>query len=237
MRARVKVLIVFLSFVFVSCSLGNSPEIESSGLMTSDNNSVETVPSTIDTESTCTQINNYEVNALLESFSFDELLDWYCVNMGIDDISADDTIIYYSDYSDFLSNAVLEEDSSGDLIYSPQEYEYHITRSFVIDSIACVVYEFDSDPWCEEAFLTELNASFTSNNDETVVNHASEGYFFFYNDNLNYCKLVYWVGDCLVSFRFFLNNTTTNNEVLLYCEMCSEYGIPTCDRVTETISG
>ncbi len=128
---------------------------------------------------------------------------------------------------------MLEEDSGGDLIYTPEEYEYHIYRSFVIDSIACITYEFDSYQWCEEAFSSDLNSSTLEGDDVIVDNRASEGCFFVYNDDLNFCKLEYLVGNCIVCFRFYLNNTTTYDEVLLYEGICSDFGLPICDRITE----
>lgn len=110
---------------------------------------------TIDETTTSSFEINMDVNAISLDNSFDVLLDMWAEKLGENDprtgsFTDENLIVYYSDYWDFLDEAMIE-DSGGAISYTPEEYEYHITESFFIDSMGFYMYEFETTEWANNA--------------------------------------------------------------------------------------
>lgn len=194
---------------------------------------------TVLNETTSTVEYTYEVNPILLDDSFDVLLNRWIEILGEDDPRTSfstngNRIIYYSDYTAFLEEVMIE-DGGGVISYTPKEYEYHITKSFFIDDMGFYMYEFETTDWAENAFRSDLNDVIRMGDAVTLINYASDGYFFVRYDELNYYQLEYYVDNSIIIYHFSLYNGT-QEQLSTFLDVCSLTGLQPCEELVAEIS-
>ena len=125
-----------------------------------------------------TENSTFDVDPCLSEISFETIMEVCLSASGISNETIEGNIdgsnndyIYTPDYQLELSDVI----SQG--YYDAEEYEYHIEKSFVIDSIMIRVYEFDDFEWSKNAFITLAN-SYNASEKGDFISVFDEGTFF-----------------------------------------------------------
>lgn len=140
-------------------------------------------------------------------------------------------IVYIHDYSDYLEMMTRPDDATGDSLYQPEEYEYHILRRIYVNGL--FISEFEDNYWAEVAYCK----AYDSCSEEYGVLDESDlnsGYFYSYRElTREYCAF-YISNNCRLSYSHSLNQSD-NSEYISYLEICELTGLPTCSEMTEAI--
>lgn len=233
--------VLLLVTIIVACSCVPNTAVKKSTEDTeSDDNSLTSLE---DNEPTTESIfvPDYDVNSVAIDVTFDGIVD-ECLditgfddprNSGEDHVYNDD-LTYYLEYLDYIDD-MSSPDPDGFVCYEPSEYEYHIERYFSLYDTSLFVYEFDSEEWAEVGFSMCLDSILKSEDLISIDRHESEGYYFAQYD---YCyEVEYLVGNCVIYYRFPLNDNGTDVMYTTYMNICDELGLPISAEMAAEILG
>ena len=257
---RILLLAFVLLQLFILNSCASNPklgEIDSSTEAFAEIQVSET-PGTITSaiESDCAQSSDYSVGVIDTSVSFDEMLMYFVDYYEIDsndfesqlseyhNYATDDNYLLY-DADDQVPDVYIDEgpvivDETGStqitICHYPREEDYHFLRELTAD-LRFHCREFDDDAWAEHYFLSWVDCDIeeiTSFNNSSVEN----GYYFTYDGRK--FTAVYHIEKCVIWYDFVLSQEEgvfTVDSYERYLEWCEEFGLPTCDEMTEIVLG
>ncbi|MBR5386414.1 MAG: hypothetical protein IK142_02400 [Clostridiales bacterium] len=190
---------------------------------------------------------DYELSPLDVDATFTDVVDdWnYLLGVEIDSLGSvdnpnfyiiinDSSIDYIRDYSLYLES-ITRPDSEGVAGFTPEECDYHMTRSLIVDRF-CLM-EFDSAEWAETYYRNCIDDAI--DNDEELSCSEHENGFCFVIDEpgssiRRFYAYYYWANYTMSYCYSFMGSDRLEN-YQHYIELCELIGLPTCDQVTDEI--
>lgn len=144
-------------------------------------------------------------------------------------------ILYIPDFSEQLVHMTTPDPVTGITSYYPEEYEYHIIRRIKIDELC--IDELENETWAMEEYCITAD-QILYGNDPMDGSLIYEGCFF---DNTEdntgrFFHAGYYFGEISICYSFSFNHESADN-YNVYRSMCEEFGLPTCQEITEEIVG
>ncbi|NLX67812.1 MAG: hypothetical protein GXZ12_00055 [Clostridiaceae bacterium] len=236
-------LVLLLVTITVVCSCVSNSTDSSITTSTVDTQSNDNSLTSLDDNEPTTEsiiVPYYDVNSLAIDMTFDEIVDECLDYTGFDDprsseeVVSNDDLVYFPVYSYYL-DIMTTPDSTGYSIYQPLEYEYHIERGFTLLEASLWIDEYDSEEWAKVGFTMYLDSILKSEDLISIDRHESEGYYFAQYD---YCyEVEYLVGNCVIYYRFPLNDNGTDVMYTTYMNICDELGLPISAEMAAEILG
>jgi len=149
----------------------------------------------------------------------------------------DNIILFQPDYDEFLRNAMEPDPCTGQVGYTPRDYQYHINRTIGVNN-TLTIYEFEDEYWAEYFYRRLTNYAY-QNDDELIDSSMFEGYCFrigqFYSEQSKYLAW-YYLGDVVVCYSWTFDHDS-DEDFNTYLDICERLGLPTSNEAIQEILG
>lgn len=243
-RLLSSLLVITLLFVCSSCILeDNNERIADSSIIDLD---LETTESGQDFNGSSVA-EDYELRPLDVDATFSDVVDdWnYLLGIEIDSLEgidnpnfyinvSDSNIDYIRDYSLYLES-ITRPDSEGVAGFTPEECDYHKTRSLIVDRF-CLI-EFDSVEWAETYYRNCIDDAI-DNDEELSCSEHENGFCFVIDEpgsSIRRFYAYYYWANYTMSYCYSFEGSDRLENYQHYIELCELIGLPTCDQVTDEI--
>ncbi|MBQ7273829.1 MAG: hypothetical protein IJR15_00015 [Clostridiales bacterium] len=190
---------------------------------------------------------DYELSPLDVDATFTDVVDdWnYLLGVEIDSLGSvdnpnfyiiinDSSIDYIRDYSLYLES-ITRPDSEGIAGFTPEECDYHKTRSLTVDRF--ILIEFDSAQWAE-IYYRNCIANAIDSGEELSDTEYENGFCFFIAEpsaTIRDFKAYYYWGNYIMYYCYSFEGSDRLANYQHYLEMCELIGLPTSDQATDDV--
>ena len=224
----VVILLLVCSLWFSSCASEDNPANEQNPTTSSISEDYELSPLDIDaTFSDVVDDWNYLLGVEIDSLGSVDNPNFYII---INDSSID----YIRDYSLYLES-ITRPDSEGIAGFTPEECDYHTTRSLIVDRF-CLI-EFDSAEWAETSYRNCI-ANVIDSDEELPGSDYMNGFCFVIDEpgtSIRRFYAYYYWANYTMSYSYSFTGSDRLENYQHYIEMCELIGLPTCDQVIDDI--